>query len=71
MSAQPDDRGLQADAALELQINAACERLTDPAATDEESREAWVEMSTLIFRRSHHQILKMELERQIHRKEKT
>lgn len=69
MSAQPDDRGLQADAALEIQINAACARMVDPATSEEESRVAWADMASLIFRRSPHQILKMELERRIARKE--
>lgn len=68
MSAQPDDRGLQADAALELQIDAACERMSDPAATDEESREAWCEMAALIGRRSHTQVIKMEIERRLLRR---
>lgn len=65
MSAQPDDRGLQADAALELQIDAACDRMIDSATSEEESREAWNEMASLIARRSHTQVLKMEIERRL------
>jgi len=59
------DRGSRADAALEREIDAACARMVDPAATEQESREAWNEMARLIFCRSQTQILKMDIERRL------
>jgi hypothetical protein len=60
-----DDAAIKRDAALEKEIDAACTRMCDPTASEWESRAAWADMSRLIFRRSPHRILKMEIERRI------
>jgi hypothetical protein len=61
VSAQPQ---IDRDAALEAEIDAACERMIQSEG-DDEAREHFREMARLVQQRSPHQIYKMELERQI------
>lgn len=63
VTAQPDR-----DAALEMEIDAAYERMIK-APTDHGSREAFTEMAVLIRRRSPAQVLRMELERRLARRQ--
>lgn len=56
------DRGLQADLALEAQIDAAWLRMRR-APTDRESQDALTEVAVGIRRRSETQQLKLEFER--------
>jgi hypothetical protein len=57
----------QMDADLEVEIDAACERMSK-GKSEAEQRAAWTEMAVLIRRRSPMQVMKMELERRIARK---
>lgn len=56
------DRGLQADAALEAEIDAAWNRMKH-APTDGESQDALTEAAVLMRRRSDTQWMKLEFER--------
>ena len=60
---------LDADAALEAQIDAAYEAMVR-APTDEQSREWFSIVNSLISRRSPSQLLKLELERRMRAKVK-
>jgi hypothetical protein len=62
------DSGLRIDAALEDLIDLAYARMVKPGATQEESSAAWTDMAVLIRRRSHTQVMKMELEMRLLRK---
>lgn len=64
---QPDP-GLERDARLEKQIDAAYARMVDPKASLQESNAAWTEMAVLIGRRSQNQIMRMEFEMRLLRK---
>jgi len=56
------DRGLQADVALEAEIDAAWNRMKR-APTDRESQDALTEVIVLARRRSDLQLMKLEFER--------
>jgi hypothetical protein len=56
------DRGLQADVALEAEIDAACKSVTRKGANDRESQDALTELVVLMRRRSFTQLVKLEFE---------
>lgn len=58
------DAGLQRDAALELEIDAAHEKIRT-APNEAESRDWLTQLAVLIRRRSQTQLLKLELERRM------
>ena len=57
------DRGLQADVALEAEIDAACNHVTRKGSTDRESQDALTELVVLLRRRSFTQLVNIEFER--------
>jgi hypothetical protein len=59
---QPD-AGLQRDAALEVEIDAAWNRVKSKTSTDRESQDALTEVAVLMRRRSDTQWMKLEFHR--------
>jgi hypothetical protein len=57
------DRGLQADVALEAEIDAAWSRMKRRGSTDCASQDAMTEVIVLARRRSDTQMMKLEFER--------
>lgn len=66
---KPEDREARVDDALEGLIDAAYARMVKPGATPEESSAAWTDMAVMIRRRSATQVMRMEIEMRLLRKQ--